>query len=154
MSDSLQPLWTGDHQAPLSIRFPRQQYWSRLPFHSPGDFPDPGIEPVSPAWQAGSLLLSHQGSPPLFTHLSKMLWKGQKSTDIWKRPGTMPKLVTAVSHLKPMCYLVQRHLFYCRLLWPIYEEGVQLQVNYRKDTVASNHLRETSGTECHAGVFF
>ena len=37
------------HQAPLSMRFPRQEYWSGLPFPSPGDLPDPGIELVSPA---------------------------------------------------------------------------------------------------------
>ena len=43
--------------------FPKQEYWSRLPFTSPGDLPDPGIEPLSPAWQAGSLPLSHLGSP-------------------------------------------------------------------------------------------
>ena len=38
--------WTVAHQAPLSMRFPRQEYWSRLPFLSPGDLPDPGIEPT------------------------------------------------------------------------------------------------------------
>ena len=41
--------WTVAHQAPLSMGFSRQEYWSRLPFPSPGDFPDPGIEPMSPA---------------------------------------------------------------------------------------------------------
>ena len=41
--------WTADHQAPLSLGFPRQGFWSRLPFPSPGDLPDPGIEPMSPA---------------------------------------------------------------------------------------------------------
>ena len=40
--------WTRAHQAPLSMGFPRQEYWSRLPFPPPGDFPNPGIEPVSP----------------------------------------------------------------------------------------------------------
>ena len=35
--------------APLSMEFSRQEYWSRLPFLPPGDFPDPGIQPVSPA---------------------------------------------------------------------------------------------------------
>ena len=39
-------------QAPLSMGFPRQEYWSGLPFSSPGDLPDPGIEPVSLDWQA------------------------------------------------------------------------------------------------------
>ena len=44
--------WTEAHQAPLSIRFSRQEYWSELPFPSPGDLPDPGIEPRSPTLQA------------------------------------------------------------------------------------------------------
>ena len=42
-------------QAPLSMGFSRQDYWSGLPFASPGDLPDPGIEPGSPALQADSL---------------------------------------------------------------------------------------------------
>jgi len=42
-------LWTVAHQAPLSVEFPRQEYWSGLPFPPPGDLPDPGIEPTSPA---------------------------------------------------------------------------------------------------------
>ena len=53
------------HQVPLSIGFPGQEYWSNLPFPPPEDLPDPGIEPVSPALQAGSLPLSHLGSPYL-----------------------------------------------------------------------------------------
>ena len=40
--------WTVDHQAPLSMGFPRQEYWNGLPFSSPRDLPDPGIESVSP----------------------------------------------------------------------------------------------------------
>ena len=48
-------------QVPLSMGFPRQEYCSGLPFPSPGDLPDLGIEPVSPALQVDSLLLSHQG---------------------------------------------------------------------------------------------
>ena len=43
------------HQAPLSTEFSRQEYWSGMPFPSPGDLPDPGIKPGSPAWQAVSL---------------------------------------------------------------------------------------------------
>ena len=41
--------WTAAYQAPLSMGFPRQEYWSGLPFPSPGDHPDPGVEPGSPA---------------------------------------------------------------------------------------------------------
>ena len=46
-------LWTVAHQAPLSMGFPKQEYWSGLPFPSPGDPPDPGIEPLSPASAGG-----------------------------------------------------------------------------------------------------
>ena len=48
--------WTVTHQALLSIGFSRQEYWSGLPFPSPGDLPFPGIEARSPALQADSLL--------------------------------------------------------------------------------------------------
>ena len=48
--------WTVTHQAALSMGFSRQYYWSGLPFPSPGDLPDPGIKPGSPALQADSLL--------------------------------------------------------------------------------------------------
>ena len=44
-------LWTVAYQAPLSIKFSRQEYWSGLPFPSPGDLPNPGIEPGSPTLQ-------------------------------------------------------------------------------------------------------
>ena len=47
--------WTVAHQAPLSTGFSRQEYWSGLPFPSPGDLPYPGIEPRSPALQADAL---------------------------------------------------------------------------------------------------
>ena len=44
--------WTVACQAPLSMGFPRQEYWSGLPFPSPGDLPSPGIEPTSPVFPA------------------------------------------------------------------------------------------------------
>ena len=47
--------WTVACQAPLSMGFFRQEYWSGLPFPSPGDLADPGIEPRSPSLQADSL---------------------------------------------------------------------------------------------------
>ena len=51
--------WAAAHQAPLSVGFSRQEYWSGLPFPPPGDLLDPGVEPRSPALQADSLPLSH-----------------------------------------------------------------------------------------------
>ena len=47
--------WTVADQAPQSMEFSRQEYWSGLPFPSPRDLPDPGIEPSSPSWQADAL---------------------------------------------------------------------------------------------------
>ena len=54
VSDSAIP-WTVAHQAPPSMGFSRQEYWSGLPFPSPGDLPEPGIEPGSPAFQEDAL---------------------------------------------------------------------------------------------------
>ena len=48
--------WTIAYQVPLSMGFSRQEHWSVLPFPSPGDIPDPEIEPLSPTLQADSLL--------------------------------------------------------------------------------------------------
>ena len=55
--------WTLAHQAPASMGFSRQEYWSGLPFPSPGNLPDPGIEPRSPMLQAGTLTSEPPGKP-------------------------------------------------------------------------------------------
>ena len=57
--------WTVAHQAPQSMGFSRQEYWSGLPFPSPGDLPNPGIESRSPALQADALTSELPGKPPL-----------------------------------------------------------------------------------------
>ena len=63
MSDSLQPPKTVAHQAPLFMGFPRQEYWSELPFPSPGDLPDPGIKPMCAALSGGLFNTEPQGRP-------------------------------------------------------------------------------------------
>ena len=69
--------WTAVHQAPLSIRFSRQGYWSGLPFPSPVDLPNPGIEPGSPALQADDLPIiapfweSSFSGGPMHIHVSR-----------------------------------------------------------------------------------
>ena len=60
MSNSFVTPWTVTRQAPLSMGFSRQESWSGLPCPPPGDLPNPGIKCKRPAWQAGSLLLTHQ----------------------------------------------------------------------------------------------
>ena len=57
--------WTLAHQAPLYMEFSRKPYWHKLPFSSPGDFPDPGIKPGSLALQADSLLSELPGETKL-----------------------------------------------------------------------------------------
>ena len=55
--------WTVACQAPLSMGFSKQEYWSVLPFPSPGDLPNPGIKPRSPVLQVDSLPTEPQGEP-------------------------------------------------------------------------------------------
>ena len=63
--------WAVAYQASPSMGFSRQEYWSGLPFPSPEDFPDPGIEPRPPELQADSLLSEPPGNP-----LSPVLFLG------------------------------------------------------------------------------
>ena len=84
-------LWTVTCQAPLSVGFSRQEYWSRLPCPPPGDLPDQGIEPrspVAPLWQMDS-----------FTHTPG---KGctQSERCIYRKPRSMSKWV-GISTLRP-----------------------------------------------------
>ena len=58
--------WTVAHQAPPSMGFSRQEYWSGLPLPSPGDLPNPGIGPRSPALQADALTSEPPGKPKSF----------------------------------------------------------------------------------------
>ena len=67
MSDSFVTTWTVAHQAPLSIGFPSQEYWNGLPFLLQGIFLTQGQNPSLVLWQVDSSLLSHQGSPVLYS---------------------------------------------------------------------------------------
>ena len=73
--------WTVAQQAPLSMGFSRQEYWSRLLFPPPGDFPDPRMEPTSPALAGGFL----NTEPPTFPRC------GLISRSSWRLKHTEPK---------------------------------------------------------------
>ena len=81
--------WTVAHQAPLFMGFSRQEYWSGLPFPSPGDFPNPGIEPGSPTLQADALASEPPGNSVLIANgISPQLlpvypWTTEKTN--WKQ---------------------------------------------------------------------
>ena len=65
--------WTVVLQAPSAMEFSRHEYWSRLPFPSPGDLPDPGIEPGSPTLRADTLL----SEPPVISEATNGSGRGQ-----------------------------------------------------------------------------
>ena len=90
------------YQATLSVEFSRQEYWSGLPFPSPGNLPDPRIEPRSPTLQADALLSEPPGKPPNFFLMQKQLiittLKYKSSLDLseqWLRYLTSVNRMTA-----------------------------------------------------------
>ena len=73
---SLTPFWTVAHQAPLSMEFSRQEYWSRLTFSPPGNLPDPGIKPSSlmpPALAGRFFITEPPGKPSWGNNTANML---------------------------------------------------------------------------------
>ena len=67
-------LWTLAYEAPRSMEFSRQEYWSGLPFPSPGELPNPGIEPGSPTSQADALPSEPPGKTRMLKRLPKLLY--------------------------------------------------------------------------------
>ena len=94
--------WTVTHQAPLSMEFSRQEYWSGLPFPSPGDLPDPGIEPKSlvPPALGGRFSTTVPPGKPIYLKLiqhSKILeWVAVP----FSRRSSQPRDWTQVSHIE------------------------------------------------------
>ena len=79
---TLVTLWTVAHQAALSMGFPREEYWSRLPFPSAGDLPDPGIEPGSPTLNlkdgsSSEVILPLQGTLGSVSRYFWLSWSGE-----------------------------------------------------------------------------
>ena len=101
MSNSV-PLWAGAHQAPQSVGFPRQEYWSGLPCSPPRELPNPGIEPMSPTL-AGRFFTTE---PP--EKLLKAKSKGDRRRLIWDWFKEM------------IASLEQVHGFQRQLLWQSY----------------------------------
>ena len=75
MSNSATP-WNVVHQVPLSMGFPRQEYWSGVPFPIPGNLCDPGIEPGSTVFQVESLQSKPPGKPLCYLSLTCFLYQG------------------------------------------------------------------------------
>ena len=80
----LETLWTIACQAPQSMGFSRQEYWSGLPFPSPGDLTDPGIKPRSHALQADALTSEPSGKPSVVTHEQEETQNPEILPEEWK----------------------------------------------------------------------
>ena len=81
-------------QAPLSMGFPRQEYWSRLPLPPPGDLPRLGIEPASPALAGRFFTTEAPGKPSWLLYLSQWTWWNRKQE--WQPPEAQCRQVTYV----------------------------------------------------------
>ena len=88
---------TAAHQAPQSMGFSRQEYWSGLPFPSPGDLPDPGIEPRSPALEADALTSEPPGKPEKF-NLPRL---NQEEIEIMNNLNTSTEIEAVIKNLPP-----------------------------------------------------
>ena len=99
MADSFATPWTVAHQDPLSSQFPRPAYWSGLPFPSPGDLPDPGMEPASPALAGEFFTTEPPGKPS-----SKI----SKTISLWKLEHIFPRILWGIQ-VKGDC--LHGHLF-------------------------------------------
>ena len=101
--------WTVAYQAPPSMEFSRQEYWSGLPFPSPGDLPNPRVEPRSPALQQTLYCLSHLGSP---VGTGAQLLPG-----LWSLPRARmePMFPALGGRLHPLYYSGERSTFTCGL---------------------------------------
>ena len=120
------------HQASLGMEFSRQAYWSGLQFPSPEDLPDPGIEPVTPALQTDSLLLSRRESPVCFLPVSNRessAWWGECDNHyaMERRQVKESKYITLI-------FITPRMLWpWVPMLWLPFAQGVHLclsQANY------------------------
>ena len=90
--------WTVAHKAPLSVELSRQEYWSGLPFPAPGDLPDPGIKPTSPALEADSLPQCQQ----------KSLLIGKCTLKLWKEMQTLvSENAVTDSWLLSLCFCLE-----------------------------------------------
>ena len=109
------------HQAPLSMGFPRQEYWSGLPFPSPGDLPDPGIEPLSLAL-AGGFFTTEPPEKPCCAYVF---------TNTSINSSHLPLLCTCGARTCPLPGLLWQPSVGVLLLSPT-EEGTRVESQYSK----------------------
>ena len=121
--------WTVTYQAPPSMEFSRQEYWSGLPFPSPGDLPNPGIEPRSPALQADTLPSEPPGKPRRYRFSRQEHWSGLP----FPSPGDLPH-----PGIKPKSPALQADALPSELLGKPWAKGLILLI-YKQLSQISNY---------------
>ena len=117
--------WTIAHQAPLSMGFSRREYWSGLPFPSPGDLPDPGIKPASLASPAlaCSLLSEPPGKPSTHVFLLNFFFCGNIEVLLSWQISVMQYIVVNYSH-HVTHYILRPYLSYNYNLYPCIDHSL------------------------------
>ena len=116
--------WTIAYQAAPSMGFSRQEYWSGLPFASPGDFPDPGIEPRSPTLQSDALLSEPSGKFHIYVYMCVCIHIVLHS----KLVGTQYELYFLLVFVRSSQFA--RHKIHSQLLFIIYSMKQRFHVSY------------------------
>ena len=137
-------LWTVARQAPLSIGCLRQEYWSGLPFPSPGDLPNPGIKLRSPALQANSLPVSHQGSPlPPYIRTSL-----KSDVQVCSQHSEMIAVTTVIVLLLRLLLIVDRYPFFSLHKKKSKTQNPflsSLSIKLKTDSAQENHIGHREG---------
>ena len=131
--------WTVAHQAPLSMGFSRQEYWSGLPFLSPGDLPNPGIKPRSPALQVYTLTSEPPGK--LFKHVQFSSVQSLSHVWLFANPWT-------VAHQVPLSMGFSKQEYWSGLPFPspgnLPDPGIKLM--FLLSPASSDRFFTTSAT--------
>ena len=161
-------LWTGACQAPLSIRFYRQEYWSGLPFPSPKDLPDPGIKPtslMSPALTGRFFYHQrHLGSPLALIYSSKFLYLNIVPSSPSSFPPVFPLSFPLPPSFFSHCWKIQNVKFityhYCDIMCLVAQLCLTLfdpmDCSPPDSSVHGNSPGKNTGMGCHAclqGIF-
>ena len=160
--------WTVSHQAPLSMEFFRQEYWSVLPLPSPLDLPDPGIKPGSPALQADTL----PSEPPWKPHTSMWYMGGAANNNehilVWSKSFKSWNSSTILWYFSQFSSVAQSCPTLCDPTdcsmpgLPVHHqhpEFTQTHVHWVSDVIQPSHLLlspspPTSNLSQHQGVFW
>ena len=128
--------WTIACQAPLSMGFSRQEYWSGLPFPSPGDLSNPGIEPASPALAGGFLITTTDSTSVIHTSALHGGWglilsAGQIPIARPGHPGPLATESIGCQWLRAATFPGDLHLFFLSSSWPVDSQFPRGQIALR-----------------------